>query len=70
MIISPTLLMAQSLGRASQRYEMFPHDPEVVGSNPSRVELGVRSSSLYLSPIWAKNITIAKTHWQLVVIWL
>ena len=33
------------LGQASQGHEMYCHDFEVMGSNPSRVKLGVCSAS-------------------------
>ena len=39
-------LMAEWLGRASQVYEMYCHDLEVMGSNPSRVELEMRGTSV------------------------
>ena len=29
------------MGRVSQGHEMFCHDSEIMGSNPSQVELGV-----------------------------
>ena len=37
-------LVAQWLKRASQGHEMYCHDVEVVGSNPSQVKLGVHSA--------------------------
>ena len=37
--------MAGWLEQGSQWHEMYCHDLEVMSSNPSRVELGVRSSS-------------------------
>ena len=39
-------LMAQWLEQVSQSDEMNCHDLEVVSSNPGRVELGVRSTSV------------------------
>ena len=40
-------LMAEWLGRASQRHEMYCHDLEVMGSNPGSVELGVRGTGTW-----------------------
>ena len=39
-------LMAEWLGRASLRYEMYCHDLEVMGSNPGRARLWVRGTSV------------------------
>ena len=39
--------MAEWLGQASQGHEMYSHDLEVMDSNPSQVEIGVRSTSVY-----------------------
>ena len=47
--------MAKWLEQASKWYEMYCHDLEVMSSKPSRVELGVHSTSA-LSPTWSKNI--------------
>ena len=38
-------LMAKWLEQESQWHEMYCHDLEVMSSNPSQVELGVRSTS-------------------------
>ena len=38
--------MAKWLEQASQRHEKYCHDLEVMSSNPSRVELGVHSTSV------------------------
>ena len=38
--------MAEWLEQVSQRHEMYCHDLEVISSNPGRVELGVRSTSV------------------------
>ena len=38
--------MAKWLEQASQGHEMCCHDLEVMSSNPSQVELGVRSTSV------------------------
>ena len=40
--------MAEWLEQASQRYEMYHHDLEVMSSNPSRVEHGVRTWIKYM----------------------
>ena len=48
-------LMAKWLEQASQWHEMYSHDLEAMSFNPSRVKLGVRSTSL-LSRTWSKNI--------------
>ena len=47
-------LMAKWLEQVSQWHEMYCHDLEVMNSNPSGVELGVRSTSV-LSHTWTKN---------------
>ena len=39
-------LMVEWLEQASQRHETYCHDLEVMSSNSSRVELGVRSTSV------------------------
>ena len=41
--------MAEWLGRVSQGLEMYCHDLEVMGWNPTWVELGVRSTSVYVA---------------------
>ena len=46
--------MVKWLEQASQWHEVYCHDLEVMSSNPSRVELGVRSTSV-LSRTWTKN---------------
>ena len=38
--------MAKWLEQASQWHEMYCHDLEVMSSNPSQVELGVRITSV------------------------
>ena len=38
--------MAKCLEQASQWHEMYCHDLEFISSNPARVELGVRSTSV------------------------
>ena len=38
--------MAKQLQQASQWHEMYCHDQEVMNSNSTRVELGVRSTSV------------------------
>ena len=38
--------MAEWLAQASQWHEMYCHDLDVMSSNPSRVELGVHSTSV------------------------
>ena len=40
-------LMAHWSSRASQGHQMFYHDPDVMGSNPGWVKLGVCSTSIY-----------------------
>ena len=47
--------MAEWLEQASQWNEMYCHDLEVMSSNPSWVELGVRSTSV-LSHTWTKHM--------------
>ena len=47
-------LMAKWLEQASQWYEVYCHDLEVMSSNPIRIELGVRSTSV-LGRTWIKN---------------
>ena len=37
--------MTKWLGQASHGHEMYCHGLEIMGSNPGRVELGVRSIS-------------------------
>ena len=49
--------MTKWLEQASQWHEVCCHDLEVMSSNPSRVELGVLSTSV-LSRTWTKNIYI------------
>ena len=51
-------LMTEWLVQVSQWHKMYCHDLEVVSSNPSQGELGVRSTS-GLSRIW----TSPKKHW-------
>ena len=46
--------MAKWLEQVSQWHERYCHDLEVMSSNPSRVERGVRSTSV-LSRTWSKN---------------
>ena len=46
--------MTEWLEQAPQWHEMYCHDLEVTSSNPSQVELGVRSTSV-LSLTWTKN---------------
>ena len=53
-------LMVQWLGRASQWYEMFGHDPEVTGLNPSRVKLGCACLSWTKLKIPIVNASICK----------
>ena len=48
-------LMAKWLKQASQWHEMYCHDLEIMSSNPARVELGVRSTSV-LNCTWIKHI--------------
>ena len=48
-------LMAEWLEQASQWHEMYSHNLEVMSSNPGRIELGVRSTSV-LNHILTKNI--------------
>ena len=43
--------------QASQWHEVYCHDLKVMSSNPGRVELGVRSTSV-LSCTWTKNVTL------------
>ena len=57
--------MAKWLEQASLWYEMYCHDLEVMSSNPSRVEFGVRSTSA-LSCACTKNVNSAD---GLVVCW-
>ena len=47
-------LIAKWLGQASQWHEMYCHDLKVMNSNPIRIELGVRSTSV-VSRTWTKN---------------
>ena len=47
--------MAKWLAQASQWHEMYCHDGEVMSSNSTQVEFGVRSTSA-LSRTWTKNI--------------
>ena len=46
--------MEKWLEQESQWYEMYCHDWEVMSSNPSWIELGVRSTSVQ-SRTWTKN---------------
>ena len=55
-------LMAKWLKQASQWHEMYCHDLEVMSSNPTQVELGVRSTAA-LSGTWTKNILIVMGTW-------
>ena len=48
--------MAEWLEQASQRHEMYFHDMEVMSSNPSQVELVVRSTPV-LSCTRTKNLS-------------
>ena len=50
--------MAEWLEQASQWHEMYCHDLEVMSSNPSRVELGVRKPSV-ISRTWTKHLNHA-----------
>ena len=47
-------VMAEWLEQASQWHEEYCHDLEVVSSNPSRVEIGVHSTSVP-SHTWTKH---------------
>ena len=47
-------LMAEWLEQVSQWHELYCHDLEVMSLNPSRIELGVRSTSV-LCCTWTKN---------------
>ena len=38
--------MAEWLGQASQRHEMYCHGLEIMSSSPNWIELGVRSTSV------------------------
>ena len=49
--------MAEWLEQASQWHEMYCHDLEVMSLSTSRVELGVRSTSV-LSRTWSTNIIV------------
>ena len=51
-------LMAKWLEQASQWHEMYRYDLGVMSSNPTRVELGLLSTSV-LSRTWAKHNIIA-----------
>ena len=51
-------VMAEWLEQAPQWYKMYCHDLEVTSSNPGRVELGVRSTSV-LSHTRTKNISVS-----------
>ena len=49
--------MVEWLQQASQWHEMYSHDLEVMISDPSRVDFGMRSTSvLSRRPTWTKNI--------------
>ena len=41
-------LMVEWLGQVSQGHDIYCRDPEVMDSNPSRVKLGMRSTSVKL----------------------
>ena len=59
--------MAKWLEEASQWHEVYCHDLEVMSSNPSRVELGVRSTSVP-SRTWTKHShnAMASARWSLI----
>ena len=59
--------MAKWLQQASQWHEMYCHDLEAMSSNPGRVELEVRSTSV-LSHTWTKNINQCNIVYQHVYI--
>ena len=60
--------MAEWLEQASQWHEVCCHDLEVMSSNPGRVELGVRGTSV-LSRTWSKNIMLASVGLNIFYSW-